>query len=171
MYIVYACLDLPYLAYITVDLNPADWAASVAQLAERPSNTRLATQWSWVRILSEAAQCFFHCLPSDFALLSLLAYFPLCIYMYKIDHVCPPSHSSTSISPLKPHPPFLSFLLSLSLPPSFLHALSHLAQRMSMVAYVWQSGSTPSRDMVSNNMNALNLLPWNRRYVTPHVHV
>ena len=34
MYIVYACLALPYLAYITVDLNPADWAASVAQLAE-----------------------------------------------------------------------------------------------------------------------------------------
>ena len=27
-------LALPYLAYITVDLNPANWAASVAQLAE-----------------------------------------------------------------------------------------------------------------------------------------
>ena len=27
-------LALPYLAYITVDLNLADWAASVAQLAE-----------------------------------------------------------------------------------------------------------------------------------------
>jgi len=34
MYIVYACLALPYLAYISVDLNPANWAASVAQLAE-----------------------------------------------------------------------------------------------------------------------------------------
>ena len=42
MYTVYAfpCLlyvlpCLPYLAYITLDLNPANWAASVAQLAER----------------------------------------------------------------------------------------------------------------------------------------
>ena len=37
VYIVhaYACLlALLYLAYTTVDLNPASWAASVAQLAE-----------------------------------------------------------------------------------------------------------------------------------------
>ena len=36
MYIVYAYLLAlpPYLAYTTVDLNPANWVASVAQLAE-----------------------------------------------------------------------------------------------------------------------------------------
>ena len=43
MYIVYACLALPYLAYITVDLNPADWAASVAQLAERWTSNPVVT--------------------------------------------------------------------------------------------------------------------------------
>ena len=43
MYIVYACLALPYLAYITVDLNPADWAASVAQLAEHWTSNPVVT--------------------------------------------------------------------------------------------------------------------------------
>ena len=58
-------LALPYLAYTIVDLNPADWAASVAQLAEHWTSNLV----SQVRIPSEAAQCFFHYLPSDFALL------------------------------------------------------------------------------------------------------
>ena len=36
VYVVYVfpCLALSYLAYITLDLNPAGWAALVAQLAE-----------------------------------------------------------------------------------------------------------------------------------------
>ena len=38
-------------------------------------------QLSRVQIPSEAAQCFFHCLPSDYVL-PCLAF--LCIYMYKI---------------------------------------------------------------------------------------
>ena len=59
-------LALPYLTYITVDLNPADWAASVAQLAEHWTSNSMVM----VQIPSEAAQCFFHCLPSDFALLA-----------------------------------------------------------------------------------------------------
>ena len=53
-------------------------------------STGLATQGSRVRIPSEAAQCFFHCLPSDFALLASLVSlvsFPytctrLIMYMY-----------------------------------------------------------------------------------------
>ena len=36
-------LALPYLAYITVDLNPADWAASVAQLAEHWTSNPVVT--------------------------------------------------------------------------------------------------------------------------------
>jgi len=57
----------------------------VAELAEQWTSNPVVT---WVRIPSEAAQCFFHCLPSDFpSLLSFLVYFPLCIYRYEIDHV------------------------------------------------------------------------------------
>ena len=77
-------LALPYmyLAYITVDLNPADWAASVAQLAEHWTRNSGGHGFeSRPRQLS----VFFHCLPSDFASLA----FPCstCIYMYEIDHV------------------------------------------------------------------------------------
>ena len=36
-------LALPYLAYITVDLNPANWAASVAQLAEHWTSNPVVT--------------------------------------------------------------------------------------------------------------------------------
>ena len=36
-------LALPYLAYTTVDLNPADWAASVAQLAEHWTSNQVVT--------------------------------------------------------------------------------------------------------------------------------
>ena len=46
MYIVYA---LPCLAYITVDLNPADWAASVAQLAEHWTSNPVVTGLNPVR--------------------------------------------------------------------------------------------------------------------------
>ena len=46
-------------------------------------STGLATQWSRVRIPSEAAQCFFHCLPSDFALLT----FPPCLLSLVHIHV------------------------------------------------------------------------------------
>ena len=51
MYIVhvYACLALPYLAYITVDLNPADWAALVAQLAEHWTSNPVVTGSNPVR--------------------------------------------------------------------------------------------------------------------------
>ena len=37
------CIALPYLAYITVDLNPANWAASVAQLAEHWTSNPVVT--------------------------------------------------------------------------------------------------------------------------------
>ena len=49
MYIVYACLALPCHAYITVDLNPADWAASVAQLAEHWTSNPVVTGSNPVR--------------------------------------------------------------------------------------------------------------------------
>ena len=49
IYIVYACLALPCLAYITVDLNPADWAASVAQLAEHWTSNPVVTGSNPVR--------------------------------------------------------------------------------------------------------------------------
>ena len=42
-------LALPYLAYITVDLNPADWAASVAQLAEHWTSNLVVTGSNPVR--------------------------------------------------------------------------------------------------------------------------
>ena len=38
---VFPCL--PYLAYITLDLNPASWAASVAQLAEHWTSNPVVT--------------------------------------------------------------------------------------------------------------------------------
>ena len=42
-------LALPYLAYITVDLNPANWAASVAQLAEHWTSNPVVTGSNPVR--------------------------------------------------------------------------------------------------------------------------
>ena len=60
-------LALPYLAYTTVDLNPADCAASVAQLAEHWTSNPVVTGSNPV----EGSSVFFHCLPSDFALLPL----------------------------------------------------------------------------------------------------
>ena len=42
-------LALPYLAYITVDLNLADWAASVAQLAEHWTSNPVVTGSNPVR--------------------------------------------------------------------------------------------------------------------------
>ena len=38
---VFPCL--PYLAYITLDLNPASWAALVAQLAEHWTSNPVVT--------------------------------------------------------------------------------------------------------------------------------
>ena len=66
-------LALPYLAYITIDLNPADWAASVAQLAEHWTSNPVVTGSNPVR----GSSVFFHCLSSDFALLA----FP-CFYLH-----------------------------------------------------------------------------------------
>ena len=85
MYIVYACLALPYLAYITVDLNLADWAASVGQLAEHWTSNPVVTGFE--SRLRQLSVFFTVCLWTLPYLLSLLAYFPLCIYMYEIDHV------------------------------------------------------------------------------------
>ena len=74
MYTVYAfpCLlyvhvlpCLPFLAYITLDLNPASWAASVAQLAERNPVVSGANPVLGSSVL------FFRCLLSDYALLCL----------------------------------------------------------------------------------------------------
>ena len=44
---VFPCL--PYLAYITLDLNPASWAASVAQLAEHWTSNPVVTGSNPVR--------------------------------------------------------------------------------------------------------------------------
>ena len=46
---VYAFPCLPYLAYITLDLNPASWAASVAQLAEHWTSNPVVTGSNPVR--------------------------------------------------------------------------------------------------------------------------
>ena len=59
-------LALPYLAYITVDLNLADWAASVAQLAEHWTSNPVVTGSNPVR--GSSVFVFFHSLPSEFAL-------------------------------------------------------------------------------------------------------
>ena len=42
-YIVYAFSCLPYLAYIALDLNPARWAGSVAQLTEHWTSNPVVT--------------------------------------------------------------------------------------------------------------------------------
>ena len=49
MYTVHAFPGLPYLAYITLDLNPADWAALVAQLAEHWTSNPVVTGSNPVR--------------------------------------------------------------------------------------------------------------------------
>ena len=46
---VYAFPCLPYLAYITLDLNPASWAASVSQLAEHWTSNPVVTGSNPVR--------------------------------------------------------------------------------------------------------------------------
>ena len=76
-------LALPYLAYITIDLSPADWAALVAQLAEHWTSNLVVTGSNPVR---GSSVFFFHCLPLDYSLpcLSLVL---ICICMYEIDHV------------------------------------------------------------------------------------
>ena len=81
MYTVYAfpCLlyvlpCLPYLAYITLDLNPASWAASVAQLTER--NPVLTSS----NPVLGSSVLFFRCLPLDYAL-PCLAFLYLIIYI------------------------------------------------------------------------------------------
>ena len=68
---MYTCI------HVFLDLNPANWAASVAQLAEHWTNP-VVTGSNPVR----GSSVLFHCLPSDFA-------FPcsICIYMCEIDHV------------------------------------------------------------------------------------
>ena len=69
-------LALPYLAYITIDLNPADWAASVAQLAEHWTSNPVVTGSNPVR------GSFFHvCLRTLPYLLSLVF---ICIYTYSV---------------------------------------------------------------------------------------
>ena len=66
---------LPYLAYITLDLNPASWAASVAQLAEHWTSNPVVTGSNPVRgssVIIFSLSAFGLCLAF------------LCIYMYKI---------------------------------------------------------------------------------------
>ena len=72
-------LALPYLAYTTVDLNPADWAASVAQLAEHCTSNPVVTGLNPIR--GSSVLFFFHCLPSDFALLDVYTCTRLIMYM------------------------------------------------------------------------------------------
>ena len=90
-----------------------DWAASVAQLAEHWISNPVVTGSNPF----EAAQCFFHCLPSDLPYLISLVL--ICMYMYEIDddtvrvHV----HISQTITLLS-LPPFLPPSSSLSPSPS-----------------------------------------------------
>ena len=65
-------LALPYLDYTTVDLNPADWAVLVAQLAEHWTSKPVVTGSNPVR---GSSVLFFHCLPLDFALLDFPCFF------------------------------------------------------------------------------------------------
>ena len=55
-------LTLPYFAHITVDLNLADWAASVAQLAEHWTSNPMSP--------IRGSSLFLHCLSLDFVLLA-----------------------------------------------------------------------------------------------------
>ena len=73
---------LPYLAYITVDWNPADWAASVAQLAEHWTSNPVVTGLNPIR--GSSSVFFTVCLRTLPYLLSLVL---ICLYMYGIDHV------------------------------------------------------------------------------------
>ena len=78
-------LTLPYLAYITVDLNPADWTAPVAQLAEHWTSNPVVMGLNPVR----GSSVFFSL--SAFGLcLTCFPCFPclISIYLYEIDHVC-----------------------------------------------------------------------------------
>ena len=74
------CCALPYLACITVDLNLADWAASVAQLAEHWTSNPVVTGLNPVR----GSSVFFSLSAFRLCLTSLVL---ICIYMYEIDHV------------------------------------------------------------------------------------
>ena len=70
-------LALPYIAHITVDLNLADWAASVAQLAEHWTSNPVVTGSNPVR--GSSVFYFTVCLQT-------LPYLVLiCIYMYETD--------------------------------------------------------------------------------------
>ena len=72
---------MSYLAYITIDLNQADWVASVVQLAEHWTTNPVVMGSNPIR----GSSVFFSMSASDFPyLLSLVL---ICIYMYKIDHV------------------------------------------------------------------------------------
>ena len=75
-------LALPCLTYTTVDLNPADWAASVAQLAEHWTSNPVVTGLNPVR--GSSVFFFTVCLWTMPYLISLVL---ICIYMYEIDHV------------------------------------------------------------------------------------
>ena len=82
---VFPCL--PYLAYITLDLNPASWAASVAQLAEHWTSNPVVTGSNPVRgssvffSLSAFGLCLtLSCLPLHIHVQDLIIY--MYMYMY-----------------------------------------------------------------------------------------
>ena len=70
-------------AYITVDLNPADWAASVAQLAEHWTSNPVVTGSNPIR----GSSVFFTVCLRTLPYMYLLSLVLICIYMYEIDHV------------------------------------------------------------------------------------
>ena len=78
---VYAFPCLPYLAYITLDLNPASWATSVAQLAEHWTSNPVVTGSNPVRgssvifSLSAFGLCLaLSCLPLHIRVQDLIMY-------------------------------------------------------------------------------------------------
>ena len=101
-----------------------DWAASVAQLAEHWTSNPVVTGLNPVRGSSVffSLSAFGLCLrtlpyfPLPY-LLSFLAYFPLCIYMYEIDHVHCVFTVCVSLTPTLPPSSLLPPSSPSSLPP------------------------------------------------------
>ena len=90
---VFPCL--PYLAYITLDLNPASWAASVAQLAEHWTSNPVVTGSNPVR----GSSVFFT------VCLRTMPYIVLPSFAYtctRLDHVHEERLGNPSLSSCKP---------------------------------------------------------------------
>ena len=105
---VFPCL--PYLAYITLDLNPASWAALVAQLAEHWTSNPVVTGSNPVR---DSSVLFFTVCLWTMPYLVLPSFAYTCT---RFDHVHEHSRNATFTTSYSPPPSLLSSL-NLSFPP------------------------------------------------------